>query len=64
MSDPVDDLMDKMARNIAPIDQNRQEALLAAWRVRRNAARGYDPKVDAEHLRRLIEATDDEAGHA
>jgi hypothetical protein len=77
MSDPVDDLMDKMAGHIAPDDQARQEELRAAWRsnprvmddFRRYAAWGYKPKPfdeDAylEQLRQLIEASDDEVGHA
>jgi len=65
MNDPVDDLMDRMARYIAPVDLPKQEALRAAWRADPNvmddflfhAARGYDPERFTERLRGLI------AGH-
>ena len=33
MSDPVDDLIDKIARQIAPDEPARQEELKAAWRA-------------------------------
>ena len=33
MNDPVDDLMDRMARHIAPADPAKQDELRAAWRV-------------------------------
>jgi hypothetical protein len=76
MSDPIDDLMDRMARYIAPDDPAKQEELRAAWRAnpkvmddfRFHAARGYDPEPYAEGLRRLLrrlmDVTDEDAGHA
>jgi len=65
MNDPVDDLMDRMARHIAPADPAKQDELRAAWRVNPkvmddflfHAARGYDPERFTERLRGLI------AGH-
>jgi hypothetical protein len=58
MNDPVDDLMDRMARYIAPADLPKQEALRAAWRANPkvmddflfHAARGYDSERFAERL--------------
>ena len=33
MSDPIDDLIDKVAQQIAPDEPARQEELKAAWRA-------------------------------
>lgn len=65
MSGPIDDLMDRMARYMAPVDPTKQKALRAAWRANPkvmddflfHAARGYDPERFAERLRGLM------AGH-
>jgi hypothetical protein len=65
MSNSVEDLMDRMARYIAPVDAAKQETLRAAWLANPkvmddflfHAARGYDPQLFAQRLRGLM------AGH-